>query len=553
MSAPALSETRHAPSPASATQSPLAGVWTLLRFMLRRDRIRTSAWVAAVGLSGFLFASAMTSVYETQEDIEGITAMLGDPVMRMLVGPAFGMEEPSHERLFSAAYVLFIYIPIALFSIFTVVRHTRAEEQSGRAELVRANVVGRHATLTATVCLTTVANIVIAVLLGFGGIAEDFAVEGSVLVAAGGFVLGLFFTGVAAVTVQLSESARTSSAIAGAVLGLAYLIRMGGDMGEVGGTALSWFSPLAWSQQTAPYVEDRWWPLLISAGFAVVLIWAGFLLSTKRDVEASMFATRLGRAEAKRSLGTPSGMASRTLRGGLRGWGIALILTGLMFGSFAQAMVDAADDLPEGMAQMFSGNDMMLGYLAFMGVFIAIFAAAAGVSGLQQLRGEENRGRAEYGLSAPIGRTTWLGSHLFVLVVGITAILALSGLGMGLGAAVSLEANGSQYIGELLLATTLQMAPVLAVLGVVAALFGWVPKLANAIGWIIIGYGGFVTTFSGMLDLPDSLIQLSVFSHLAEYPVETIEWAPILWLSLIGVVGLTVGLIGYSRREINRI
>ncbi|WP_120004117.1 ABC transporter permease [Nesterenkonia muleiensis] len=544
---------RHAPSPASARQSSLAGMWTLLRFMLRRDRIRTSAWVLAVGLSGFMFATAMTSVYETQEDIEGIATMLGDPVMRMLVGPIFGMDAPTHERVFSAAYVLFIYIPIALFSIFTVVRHTRAEEQSRRAELIRANVVGRHATLTATVLLTTAANLIIAALLYVGVLAAEFGSEGSALIAAGGFVLGMFFTGVAAVTVQLSQSARAASAMAGAVLGLAYLVRMGGDMAEEGGSALSWFSPLAWSQQTAPFVEDRWWPLLISAGFAAVLIWLGFFLSTKRDVEASMFSTRLGRAEAKPSLGTPVGMAGRTLWGGLRGWGVALILTGLMFGSFAQAMMDAADDLPAEMAQMFSGDDIMLGYLAFMGVFIAIFAGAAGVSGLQQLRGEEHQGRAEYAMSAPIGRTTWLGSHLTVLMIGVAVILALAGLGMGLGAAVSLDEDGGEYIGQLLLATVLQIAPVLAIIGIVTTLFGWIPRLANAVGWLLIGFSGFVTTFSGMLDLPDGLIQLSVFSHLAEYPVEDIEWAPVLWLSVIGIIGLVLGLIGWNRREVNRV
>lgn len=547
------SPTRHAPSPASVKQPSLAGIWTLLRFMLRRDRIRTSAWVLGVGLSGFTFAAAMTSVYETQEDIEGIATLLGDPVMRMLVGPAFGLEEPSHERMFSAAYVLFIYIPIALFSIFTVVRHTRAEEQSRRAELVRANVVGRHATLTATVLLTTAANLVIAVLLWVGGLAAEFSAEGSALIAAGGFVLGMFFTGVAVVTVQLSESARASSAMAGAFLGLAYLIRMGGDMAEEGGSTLSWFSPLAWSQQTAPFVEDRWWPLLISAGFAAGLIWLGYVLSTKRDVQASMFATRLGRAEAKPSLGTPMGMAGRTLWGGLRGWGIALILTGLMFGSFAQAMVDAADDLPDEMVQMFSGDDMMLAYLAFMGVFIAIFIAAAGVSGLQQLRGEENHGRAEYGMSAPVGRTTWLGSHLAVLVIAVAVILALSGLGMGIGAVASLDEGGGEHIGQLLVATSLQIAPVLAVIGIVTALFGWLPKIAGAVGWFMIGFSGFVTTFSGMLDLPDWLIQLSVFSHLAEYPVEDIEWVPILALSAIGVGGILLGLLGWNRREINRV
>ena len=43
----------------------------------------------------------------------------------------------------------------ALMVIFLVVRHTRAEEESGRAELLRATVTGRHAATAAAVLVAT--------------------------------------------------------------------------------------------------------------------------------------------------------------------------------------------------------------------------------------------------------------------------------------------------------------------------------------------------------------------------------------------------------------
>lgn len=545
-------EARHAPSPAGK-QSTLAGTGTLLRFMLRRDRIRTTAWVLGIALAGFYFANAIQIIAETEEDLVSLSGMYADPIGRMMVGPGFGMDDPTHERFFSAGYVLFIYILIALFSVFTVVRHTRAEEQTGRAELVRANVVGRHATLTATLILTTAANVIAALLVWAGALAADYSAEGSALVAVGGLAVGLFFAGAAAVSAQLSEYSRGASAMAGGLIGVAYLVRMGGDMAELGGNALSWFSPLAWSQQTAPYVEDRWWPLLLPLGFAVVLVWLGYWLATKRDVNASLIPARLGRGAAKRSLGTPMGMASRTLRGGLRGWGIALLLTGLMFGSFAQTMVDAADDLPEEMSQIFAGEDLMLGYLAYMALFMAVFIGAAGVSGLGQLRGEENRGRAEYAMSAPVGRTGWLGAHLAVLLIGLFLILALVGASMGLGAVASLSDGGGQYFGELFLASVMQAPAVLAVIGIVTALFGWLPRAAAPVGWVIIGFAGVMSTFGGLLDLPEAVTNLNLFGHLSEYPVEDIAWTPVLALTAIGVVGIAAGLLGWNRREVNRV
>ncbi|WP_150461307.1 ABC transporter permease [Nesterenkonia ebinurensis] len=552
MTTTTVTQARHAPSPASGKQSSLAGTWVLLRFMLRRDRIRTTVWVLSLGVLGAYMAQAPKAYADNEAELHDMATLFADPVTRMMTGPGFGMDDPSFERMFSAAYVLMTYLVIALFSIFTVVRHTRVEEETDREELVRANVVGRHARLTATLTLGVVANVIIAAII-FAGAAAEYSAEGSALVAVGSLAVGLFFLAITAVTVQLSEASRGASAMAGGVLALAYVIRMGGDAAEQGGNALSWFSPLAWTQQTAPYVEDRWWPLLLPFGCTVVFIWLGYFLSTKRDVGASLLHARLGRAEAKPSLGTPLGLASHGLLGGLRGWGIGLILSGLLFGSFAQTMIDAADDLPDDFAQLFAGDDMMLGYLAYMGVFMAVLVAAAAVSGITQLRIEESRGRAEYALSAPVGRSYWFGSHLTVLVVGVLLILGLTGLGMGIGAVASLDEGGGEYFGQLFLATFLQGSTVLAVIGIVAALFGWLPKAAGGVGWVIVGYGGIVAAFGGLLELPDWAYDLNIFGHLAQYPVDDISWAPILWLSLIGVVGITIGLLGFNRREVNRV
>lgn len=534
-------------------QSSFSGTGSLLRFMVRRDRIRTSAWVLGIGVLAVYFAHAVQVVAETQEELNSLVVMFVDPVGRMMTGPGFGMDAPTYERFFAGGYVLYLYILVAMMSVFTVIRHTRVEEQTGRAELIRANVVGRHATLTAALTITTLANIIAAVLVWLAAVSADFDMEGSLLVAAGCLVTGLFFSGAAAVSAQLSESSRGAAGIAGGLIGLAYIIRMGGDGAEIGGSTLSWFSPLAWPQQTAPYVDDRWWPLLLSLGFATVLVGLGYWLSTKRDVGASLLPPRLGRPTARPWLGTPMGLAFRTLKGNLRGWGIALLATSLLFGSFAQTMVDAADGLPEEVAQVFGAENMMLGFLTFMVLFMAVFLAAAGVSSIQQMRSEEIRARAEYALSVPISRTTWLGSHLIVILAGLLLNLVLVGLGMGLGAMASLEEDGGQYVGDLLLASVAQAPAVLAVVGIVTALFGWLPKAASAVGWVIIGFGAVMTTFGGLLDLPEALQSLDIFGHLAQYPVEDISWAPVLMLSGIGLIGIALGLTGWSHREVNRV
>lgn len=214
-------------------------------------------------------------------------------------------------------FLSWIAIFVALMSIFVVVRHTRLEEETGRAELVRSSRVGRHATTTAALSVAVGANLVLgallAVSLGSLGI-ESVGWGGSLLFGAGQTAVGVVFAAVAAVTVQLNEHARGASALAGAALALAYTLRAAGDMAEVGGNALSWLSPIGWAQQTRVYVDGRWWPLALALALALVLVASGYWLSTRRDVGASLMQTRPGPAHARDRLATPLGLAWRLHR-----------------------------------------------------------------------------------------------------------------------------------------------------------------------------------------------------------------------------------------------
>lgn len=553
MSALQMSAFQESTPRASRARTALTAAPALVRFILRIDRIRALVWVLGIGAMGFYFAHAVQVVAGDDASLAELAGLYADPVGRMMVGPGFGMDDPTHERFYAAGYALVLYIFIALMSVFTVVRHTRADEQAGRAELLRANVVGRHATLVAALIVTTLMVLAASVLVWVGALTAGYAWEGSLLVAVACSAVGLFFAGAAAVSVQLSESARGASAMAGGLIGLAYVVRMAGDAPEVGGTALSWGSPLGWAQQTAPFVDDLWWPVLLLVASASVLAGLGFQLSTRRDVGAGIMPARLGRAEARPALGTPLGLAARTLWGTLRGWGIALVLAALMFGSYSQTMMDAADSLPPELADVFAGEDVMLGYLAYIALFMGVFVLAAGVGSLQQIRGEEARSRAEYGLSVPMSRTTWLGAHLAVVVVGVIGILAAVGIAMGLGAAMSLEADGATYFADLVLAGLLQAPAVLCVVGIVTALFGWLPRAAAPVGWLLVGFTGLMSTFGGLLDLPDFILDLDPFNHLADFPVDAIAWEPVAWLTAIGAAGIAAGLLGWRRREVGRI
>jgi ABC-2 type transport system permease protein len=549
-----MTATTTAPAPSATAErarpGALTGTGTLVRFLLRRDRVRLPAWAAGFGVFMLYIATALPAAYGSDEELGAVTQLFQDPVGRLLTGPGYGFDAPTLERLVAGGYGLYFLLLAALMSLLLVARHTRVEEQSGRAELVRANVVGRHAQLTATMVVAALTNLAaaVAVLLVMVTVG-DFAMAGSLLFSAGVAVTGLAFAGVTAATVQLTRHSRAAAGLTGGVLGVAFLLRAGGDMAEEGGTWLSWLSPLAWGQQTAPFVLDRWWPLVLPLGFAALTTGAGYLLSTRRDLGASLMADRPGRPRAATALGTPLGLAFRLQRASLVGWAISLFLGGLVFGAYADALLGALADMPDIFVELFGGaDDLVAGYLGYMAVFMAYLVGAFAILAVQGLRAEETSGRVEPVLAAPVSRSAWLGANLAVSAAGVLLLLAITGVGTGLGAA--LVTGDAGHVGDLLLAHLNQGPAVLVVLGLATLLFGLLPRLIPST-WALVGYSLFVGTFGGMVDLPEAAHAVSPFEHAAELPLEPVAAPPLLILTLLAAAATAIGLLAFRRRGID--
>jgi ABC-2 type transport system permease protein len=533
----------------SATHSTaLAGTGTLVRLWLRRDRVKLPVWAGGLGLFVVYLAAAIPAVYASEEELGGAATVFGDPVGRLVTGPGYGFDDPTHERFIASGYGLYLLVVAALMSILLVVRHTRAEEQTGRAELVRANVVGHHSPLTAALVVAAVTNLA-AGLAVFGAMVAvgGFAVEGSLLLSTGIVAIGLAFAGLAALTVQLTDYSRAAAGMAGAVLGAAFALRAGGDASREGGSALSWESPLAWAQQAAPFVLDRWWPLVLPLVFAVVTAAGGYALSTRRDVGASLTTVRQGRPRASSLLGTSWGLELRLQRASLTAWTTALAVAGLTFGAFADAMLQAFDDLPDAFTELFGPDDLLAGYLAYMAGFMAYLVAAYAVLAVQGQRGEETSGRAEPVLATAVSRRAWLGSNLVVTTAAAVLMLTVTGVATGTGAAI--VTGEVAHIGQLTVAHLNQLPAVLVVLGMAAALFGVTPR-AVPVTWVLLGYAVIAGTFGPLLDLPTAATSLSPFEHPARLPQEVFAPVPVVTLTAVAFGTAAVALLGFRRRDL---
>lgn len=134
-------------------------------------------------------------------------------------------------------------------STFMTGRQTRAEEEAGRAEMIGSLPVGGHANATAALLVVAGMNVIVGALVALGLVGLDLPVAGSVVFGVSFCALGLVFAGITLVVAQISENTRVVHGSAGGVLGVAFLLRAIGDIGD--GTA-SWFSPSAGSRRRVP-------------------------------------------------------------------------------------------------------------------------------------------------------------------------------------------------------------------------------------------------------------------------------------------------------------
>jgi ABC-2 type transport system permease protein len=528
--------------------SALDGTWTLVRLALRRDRIRLPLWILGVGGTVVNAARGLPGLYPTEAARASRAAFMSNPSAIAMTGPGHGLDDYTVGAIAANELGGFTAIAVALMSILLVTRHTRAEEEAGHAELLHAGGVGRFAAVVAALIVAGGASVGVGVVLALGiptGGAE-LPVAGAMAFGAAMAAVGLVFAGVAAVSAQLTEHRRGASGIAVAALGVAFILRV---LGDVGGGTLSWFSPIGWSQAVRAFVDERWWPLGLSLVATAALAACAFALRSRRDVGAAFVAPRPGRADASPALAGPLSLAVRVQRVSLLAWGMGLFVFGMLQGPLARDAEQFLTDNPQ-LERMFvaveGASPAEQAFVSFLG-FLAMLAAFSAVQSALRLRSEESAGRAGALLANPVPRWRWAGSHLAVTALGVPAVLAAGGFGYGF--AYGVAAGIPDAIPRMVGAALAQTPAVWVLVGVAFALFG-VSARAAPLAWGALAYVAFVWMIGTMVGLPAWMTDLSPLTHTPAVPAVELTIAPLLALLSIAAALAVVGLVGFERRDV---
>src|SRR5260370_522697 len=309
--------------PNGSTQ--LTGTRTLIRLAARRDRVILVIWLYALTASVASTAYSFRHLYPTSyERARFATGINGNASIRAVYGRVYSR---SLGGMTAGRMAVVAAVGAALMGIFTVIRHTRADEEAGRLELVGATVVGRQAALAAGLAVALGACLVLGLFIAAACAALGLPASGSLALGAAVALAGCVFSAVAAVSAQIAGTARAARAIAASVLGAAYLLRAVGDSAS-GLSWLTWASPLGWSERLRPFAGQRWWVAGLSVAVTAACAVGAGVLATRRDLGAGLLPDRPGPARGSRWRRSPFALAWRRPRGSPLAWILGLAATG---------------------------------------------------------------------------------------------------------------------------------------------------------------------------------------------------------------------------------
>jgi ABC-2 type transport system permease protein len=525
----------------------LAGVGTMLRLVVRRNRVRLVVWwVVIVGLFAYVGAY-YKSIFTTQAALDDFAALSNTPAIKALTGLA-----AAPNTLGGAVWTkiwMTCALTLAFGVVFLVTRSGRADEEVGRTELLRSRMLGRDAYSAAS----WLVNAVLCVAVGAGVALASAAsgldpagagIAGSLVLGGSVTGVGLVAIGVGAVAGQVTSTSRGANALGSVVLGLFYVLRMVGDLGD---GRLTWVSPVGWGQEMQPWGANRWWPLALLVGLAGALLAVAARLEARRDLGAGLLPDRPGPAGAPARYATPLGLALRLQRGPIIGWSATIVLTALLFGSVVQAMTDLLRDAGSTATAVIGGTtvDALLALLVLMIAMVTtIFALQSAIS----LRADEASGIVEPQLAGALSRTRWALERLAIPAAGTAVLLLVGGACMGAGYGSIIGDPGQT--GRLAIAALAYWPAVMVLVGVAVALFGWLPRLAIPLTWGALSAMWFIVLIGDALHLPDWVLNLLPFSATPHQPLVPLTWTPLVVMTLVAAGLIWTGLDRFARRDV---
>lgn len=526
---------------------------------LRRDRVTLPIWIAATALMAYASAAGVAVEFPTAESRAQVLKLaVATPSLMALRGLPDGSSLGSYVY-----FQVFTYLAVlaGLMSTFFVVRHSRADEERGRVELMRSAPIRATTALWSTMILGVVANGVLGLAVAGGFAAGGLELSGSLGAGLATASVGIVFVAITALVAQFTPTSRSANGVSAALVGLAFALRAIGDAAgtpradglSVSAAWPSWLSPIGWGQQVFAFTQQNLSPLGLALGAAALAGATALVVQSRRDLGSSILRERSGREFGSPRLRSPLALAWRQQWPSIAGWAVGGALLGSLAGSLAGRIADTAGLAPtlQKLLELFvpGGRGQLIDLLVAAIIGIAgVLAAGAGVQTILRVRGEESDGRTELVLAAPVSRRAWLLAWVSIAVVAATLVALATGLVAGLSFAGTSDA--ADRFWSSLVAGVAQLPAALTFVAITTVIFVVLPRATVALGWGLLALGFFVGQFGALMQFPDWLRKVSPFAHTPSIPAAGVDWSGAVVLLVISAAMIALSLALVRERQL---
>ncbi|MCL2663951.1 MAG: hypothetical protein FWE83_11640 [Oscillospiraceae bacterium] len=540
---------------------------TIIKFIFRRERVISTIWILSLALFSMVIAPAMADMFPDAASRNQFAAAFNNPMIVAMMGPIYGADNYTAGAMYGGLMLVWYAIAVAVMNIFFVVRHTRADEQAGRVEVVRSLPTGRLANLNATMISAVILNFILGLLTGLGlavvGVESmDFA--GSMIYGAATASIGIVFASITAIFSQLSSNSGMASGMSFASIGVFYMIRAAGDMQGI--EIVSCISPLGLVLRSQAYVANNIWPslllLLIAFGLSVV----AYKLNSMRDMGQGFIAAKPGRATASPLLHSSFGLAWRLLRMPLIIWTIVMLSLGASYASVVGEIDSFISDSPEYMTILgvpvdqlpnLSQADQTKMIVESFGIFVTLMMTLVAMvpllNAVLKIRTEEREGRTENVLTRAVPRCTYMAGYVILAYAASVVFQFVTAISL-YGTAAYVAGDSNPFVLSELLQSFFAFLPALWIMiGFTVLVVGLIPK-ATVIVWAYFGIVTFTSfigrlVFTGNLEFLMNITPLHFVSQPEPLKDYVINYTPLIVMTAIAAAMTIAGIVSFRKRD----
>jgi ABC-2 type transport system permease protein len=465
-------------------------------------------------------------------------------------------------RVYGALPILF-----GFWALLSAAGATRGDEERGLIEQWLASGVGRLRYLL-TRFIGFAISAVIAITLTSAAIDTGAASAGSALPVGPLIEVSIALLGLTLAVYALTTVVAQLTASRGAAAGLGGLVV--GVMFFVNGLSRSVDSLRPLAQAISPfYYYDRTQPLSPGGTFDVAATLALFAVAALlavlalwfmrvRDIGSTLIQLPArprpytDRPSPNPLLGMPVLASIYEQRLGVLAWGMGSAFFAFYLASAARQTAD----LIQGSAGFRNyltlaghGNPYvaLTGYFWF-GIALLLLAVYA-VTQVARWSADDNEGRLELILSAPVSRTRVVIERAVALTLRLVIIIAISSVALDLGGAV---ANIQFDLAALTVASLLLVPFGLSFAAIGAVLASRAPRatVAVLVTYTFLSY--LITQLGPLLRWPDWALKLSVFNLYGAPLTNGVDWTGLWIMLVITIGGFGVGALLMQRRDVGR-